>query len=513
MIRYTLLLLLLCASAAGSLEAAAIGNWSDFRDAEKALTAEDVDTRMAMAMFLFGANKKSDMNKVLEEIIAIDPEHKQAHRMLGHRNKNGTWFDRKGKPVAVAVAAPTTPATQPTSATTATVSANTPPATPEAGSPALSSRAEAKQKEAQGLRKLNGRWVPEEEFYKAKKYQQFRGQWLSPSQYKRAVQREARLREITKMRSDWANAWEFDSKYFRIKTNTSHQIATEMAMAMDLCFETLCRVFNQKKNLPKIPLEIYATFDQFSAGSAQAGYPVFPGVLGYFYYGGGLRGIRCYYAGSIDQTLSTLFHECTHLVLNEIIGMRIPKWSNEGLAVFFEDAKREERNIDLEAIPWGRLWHLHRQMQHGRISLDRLVTNEFGYSVEYYPQGWSLIYFMLFAENGKYRGHFMRYYDLLKKQNFRNNMEAFTKVYGVAPNAFYDDWKKFVETLEPKTPKELISAALVAATDQMDFDRALAYAKKALTDASNEPEVLIGYARVRLYQALMSYDPKEAEAQ
>ena len=53
----------------------------------------------------------------------------------------------------------------------------------------------------------------------------------------------------------------------------------------------------------------------------------------------GTFGTAVVLAGSLDRTLSTLFHECTHLVIHQACGdgVEVPTWANEGLAVFFEN--------------------------------------------------------------------------------------------------------------------------------------------------------------------------------
>lgn len=76
-----------------------IDSWADLRSIEEHLAEDDVETRWAMAMFLFGEQRRDEMRRRLEEIVAIDPTHDQAHRMLGHELRNGTWYDDDGQAV------------------------------------------------------------------------------------------------------------------------------------------------------------------------------------------------------------------------------------------------------------------------------------------------------------------------------------------------------------------------------------------------------------------------------
>lgn len=438
------------------LAGATIGSWEELHRAQDALADDDVETRIAAAIFLHSEQRQGESEAYLREVLALDPDNPIAHNMLGDDGDP----PRSGR------------------------------ITPSAGAP----RAEPRSAE----------------WYRSKGYRQHRGQWLKERDFRRVVNREQRLREELRQRADWTKAWNFDSRFFRIRTNCSHQVALEIGHALDLCYETLAgKVFDLDQQLPKVPVEVYATQEQFMQASARVGLPVGVGTLGYFYSGEHVAGIRCFYAGSIEATLSTLFHECTHLVVNQIIGNRVPTWSNEGLAVFFEEARRKPREIDLRAIPWGRLWQLHDQLQRSDISLNALVTNETGYRSEHYPQGWALIHFLLFADDGRYRRRFMAYYDLIQKQHYRSNMGAFLQAFDCAPDDVYLEWKRYVLALEPTTPAELIAAAQEAAGRRYEPERAIAYARRALALAPNDGEVLVGYGRTQLYRALMTRDRDE----
>ena len=460
------------------LDAATVSSWSDYREAEKTLADDDAETRFAMALWQFRSKNQQEMERLLEEVIKLDPDHKQARRMLGHEQVDGKWLSGDELKIAQGLVQ-------------------------HKGEWVTK---EAKEKLDQGLLEYKGKWLTQDEYYQKLGYKRHRGQWLDKSTYKKVTKREQQFRELTKQRADWSNAWEFETQFFKIKTNCPHQIAEEVAIAMDMCFLRLKDVFGLTKKIAKVPLEVYATQEQFMQGSAQAGIPVSMGTLGYFYWGGMESGIRCFYAGSIEQTLSTLFHECTHLVIRSVIGGEVPTWSNEGLAVFLEDAKREEDGIDLQAIPWSRVSHLRDQMERGKISLNTLVRNQNNYTVEYYPQGWSVIYFMLYFEDGKYRKNFMNYYELLKKQNFSDNIDAFRKAFGQQPDDFYDEWKSMIDALKPETTTDLIGAAMQEAKRELNYDKAIEYAQQVIDSDERSWEAKLAFGRVLMYRGLINDD-------
>jgi hypothetical protein len=269
---------------------------------------------------------------------------------------------------------------------------------------------------------------------------------------------------------------------------------------MEQCYNELAKVFGAKTAIKNINIEVYATQEQFMRESAAAGIPMGRNVLGYFYWGPS-TGIRAFYAGTPEQTMSTLFHECTHLVINKVCE-EVPTWANEGLAVFFESALRDEKGMTLETIPFNRLWHLKSMLKRGDLSLNRLcqLSGMREYTGEYYPQGWGLIHFLLYAEKGKHRRLFENFYGALTKKTWDgDSMGIFKKHFGREPEAFYPDWKAYVMAIEPRTAQEFVAAATAAYTDWLDFESAQEFAAKALDLGKGKDEdVLLCNARLHL---------------
>lgn len=61
------------------------------------LAAKDVDTRLALARFCKKHELGDDQRALLLEIVAIDPEHKIARKMLGHVRHDGKWVSPEEK--------------------------------------------------------------------------------------------------------------------------------------------------------------------------------------------------------------------------------------------------------------------------------------------------------------------------------------------------------------------------------------------------------------------------------
>lgn len=372
---------------------------------------------------------------------------------------------------------------------------------------------EAQANLEKGLILNQGKWVPEEEFYKAKGWVKYHGAWISPQRLKTIQARQTQVRERVKFASDWKNAWALKTEHFVIKSNVSPQLIEDLGKAMEQCFAELTKVFSAKGNLKSIPIDVFATQEQFIKVSGESGLPASSNTLGYFWWRGDETGIRCFYTGTPEQTMSTLFHECSHLVLHSVCGDGpVPTWANEGLAVFFESAERDDKGMKLQTIPFNRLWHLKQMMKEGDLSLNHLCTVQGvdQYSVEYYPQGWSLIYYLLYAENGKHRTAFNGFFQMLTKGKFDGDgVSMFKKGFGRAPDDFKPEWQKYFTALEPKTTSEFTAAATAAYTNWLDFESAQSFAESALKGMKAKDEkVLLCNARLHLNLGRWEFAPK-----
>lgn len=357
-----------------------------------------------------------------------------------------------------------------------------------------------------GHEKIKGAWIHGEELAKAKGYVKHHGRWMPPREVQRIEARKKRFAEVSAKRADWANAWELKTPHFKIRSNCPAALVQEVAQAMELCHDQLAKIFKPRK-AQIIPVDIFATPEQFIAGSAEAGIPVGPGVLGYFYYGSE-SGIRCFYAGSLERTLGTLFHEVTHLIIRNAYN-EPPIWSNEGMAVFFEYARVGDAGLDIHSVPYDRLWHLRDQLKAGTVNLSELIqlggSSEYG--VEYYPQGWGMIHFLLYGSGGKYLPALQRYYE---QKTRRGAIVDFKAAFGASPEDLTKTWEEYIAKLEPVTVDELMSAALAAIDYRGDGELAKGYAAKAIALATKDWRTMACEARVLLRLAWLENDREQA---
>ena len=143
--------------------------------------------------------------------IAIDPDHAEARRQLRYQKVDGQWYtgatlqEKLGKALHNGKWIPK----------------------------------EDKEKLEQGLIKYQNKWLTQEEYYAKRGYVQHRGKWVTKSRVKRLESRRNRLQALISQRSDWSKAWKLTTRHFRLTTNTSPQLATEMADSIDACYDTL----------------------------------------------------------------------------------------------------------------------------------------------------------------------------------------------------------------------------------------------------------------------------------
>lgn len=351
-----------------------------------------------------------------------------------------------------------------------------------------------------GYEKIDGAWLRGEPLWQAKKWVRYLGRWMPPTEKRRIVSRRDAMREQLRARATWDKAWETKTAHFSIKSNCPVRVVEDIRTAMEQYYAVASRMFNLGATSARIPVEVFADQDAFMRASRDDRLGVHENILGYYLPRRDL--IRCFYAGSLDQTLGTLFHETTHLIVDRFAKREVPTWTNEGLAVYFEDAERREDRVDPDAIPWTRLWHLRDMMRAGPVPLAGTVAcSHAAYTVEYYPRGWSLTHFLMQGGDRRLRKGYESYLMSLKKGGAADATELFTRSIGRSPGDLQSEWERHVDAIEPRTAEELAAAARAALGAYLDLERAEEYAEQAVALAEGNWRCPAALGRVRLAQA------------
>jgi hypothetical protein len=182
----------------------------------------------------------------------------------------------------------------------------------------------------------------------------------------------------------------------------------------------------------RLPVYLFASADGYRA----AGGP--PKTAGLY------TGQRLMARASGPRTWHILQHEGFHQFAHRAIGGRLPIWINEGLAEYFGHGLWTGDEFVTGLIPPGRLRRIHAHILAGRlVPFPEMLTMSHAewnarMSMRNYDQAWSMVHFLVHADDGKYRKAFSRHINDLSKgrpahlsfaRRFGRNIDAFQKRY------------------------------------------------------------------------------------
>ena len=162
---------------------------------------------------------------------------------------------------------------------------------------------------------------------------------------------------------------------------------------------------------PLLKLKLYRDRDEFKRFNMTSGWAEA------FY-----RKPWCHQYISMDEPdpYHWMVHEATHQLNREVAGLRLPRWLDEGIAVYFSTSRIEDGQvwlgrIDQDTYPIWWLWQLRLTgnmeqdiQQDAFIPLATIIRDRGGPSINkhfnlYYIHWWSLMHFLHHHEDGRYR--------------------------------------------------------------------------------------------------------------
>ena len=182
-----------------------------------------------------------------------------------------------------------------------------------------------------------------------------------------------------------------------------------------------------------------------------------------------------------NRTWRIIQHEGFHQFAFATIGPRLPIWANEGMAVYFEESIFTGDGFVTGLIPPARLARLKKEIEDGRLkSFSKMMTitnREWNQelSICNYDQAWSMIYFLVHAEDGKYRKAATAFLNNISKG--MPYLSAWTKNFGKDIKAFEKRWQEYWLAL-PKNPTEDLYNQALAETLTSFFARAYSQGQK-----------------------------------
>lgn len=253
-----------------------------------------------------------------------------------------------------------------------------------------------------------------------------------------------------------------DSGHFRVIGNTGEKDLRQVAVKLEQFRIILSNVFDRMNFDSPVPLRVIVFKDD---GGFKKFKPVDNGklrdwVAGYFQPGEDVNYIVLSAGDSWESTYRIIFHEYTHLLLNNTIGQSsIPPWFNEGMAEYYEIFEiQDERNIRLGGLNDG---HLKLLKEKKLIPLEKFfainLLNLNGQSDDevslYYAQSWALVHFLIHGNGGSRKSEINSFLELL--MSGKSAQAAFDEIFGA-------DFRGLERELEGYLSQTKFSTASVA---------------------------------------------------
>ena len=319
-------------------------------------------------------------------------------------------------------------------------------------------------------------------------------------------------------------AWEkravrMPSRFYSFLTDLEAADAEHLAGHMDAVFGSYMAIFSkmpvQAKQPARLSLYLFAaqrSYDGFLAykfgndGTGSWGKCI---QWGQTYWLVGWKGDH-----SLHEMQSLLQHEGFHQVAGQIFP-DLPLWANEGMAELFERGIVVGDRLALGEISRADYGRLHAAIeQDALIPFDRFFSMSdrewaayvrSGHAGLNYLQSWSLVHFLLYAENGKYEQGFMKF--LVNLNRDMDWKRAFVGAFGtpdfrVMEREWLDYIKKEIPTDYAETVRRLdfLAAGVARLAEDKVFPSSLQALKEELRKANFEHESNL-YSEERTFSA------------
>lgn len=283
------------------------------------------------------------------------------------------------------------------------------------------------------------------------------------------------------------------SRNYEIVTNIPRSEIRELATHMDITHDAFIRMFSsfRVKNAKRVRLYLWNTREDFMRqGAAQGG--DWSAAGGVFFHAQGEAGVSTWTQGKSTERLHDLLqHEGFHQFAHLRIGATLPLWANEGLAEYFEHSRLVGRKLVTGVAPRERIEAVRAAIDNGTaFTLNELLDidgrrwhdvmlNEPHRTNAMYAQSWSIVHFLIHADDGKYQRRFVRYLERLAQG--RTHDAAFKDAFNTTDTtAFNRAWTTYItEDIQP----DVVSVA----ADRLDF---IADAVAHLRDNNIHPQSL-----------------------
>jgi hypothetical protein len=198
----------------------------------------------------------------------------------------------------------------------------------------------------------------------------------------------------------------YETKYYNIYTDIDPEEEKEAAIRMTkMAEEYHARTRDFAGQIQeKLPFYLYKSPEDFyRAGGLKGSAGVFIAIGN----GGKLMAIAGRHGS--QQTWHTVQHEGFHQFAHQVIGGQMPVWLNEGLAEYFGESIFTGDGFVTGVIPPWRLSRIKDELNANQLKsfpeMTHLTSQEWSdqLSLKNYDQVWSMVYFLVHADDQKYQ--------------------------------------------------------------------------------------------------------------
>jgi len=387
-------------------------------------------------------NKLSEQAKTqFEKVLELDHNHTGAHQKLGHIKYKDKWQ------------------------------------TPD-------------ELKAQGLVEYKGKWIPYDEKMKAEGYVKFEEQWITLKERDLVI-------KLTKLylwkgaidlpgadseNLPWEKAREKKTEHFIVKTNLSADALNDVCFLLEYAYFVWYDFYKFSESKEKTNVLVPKNRGEFEKIlNDLVGVKPSPQQYGIFIPKDDRRNksqkdhlLTYYYLEELNKPTDTLLHEGTHYAVE--LARRAceqkmrssvyqpPQFLNEGLACCFESSKVEGKKLLTNLINQLRLPKIKDAINNNTyINLKEFINLPLSkYRLTCYDEGWSLIYFLVNAKEGKYKKGLSAYIEAWKEKRIdltcdgkdvwvRDNgrhIKVFEQCMGVPIDQMEKEWKEYILQLK-----------------------------------------------------------------
>jgi hypothetical protein len=254
----------------------------------------------------------------------------------------------------------------------------------------------------------------------------------------------------------------YTSPHYRIHANLTPGEVHDFATHMELIFTEYQKRFSSFSSRHQAPLELFLfrKREQYMDFMKERGIDA-TNSGGMFVYSEEAKGLFTFVQGrGRALTYETLQHEGFHQFAFDYLGPGLPVWVNEGLAQYFQDGLLVQGTMTIGLVNGTRLAAVKASLKTtGAADFDRLIKMTDAQwtatlitkpqeSSLLYDRAWSITYFLIHAEGGRFRPAFETYLTLLSQD--RQPADAFAQAFGSPDTtSFYKRWAAYIQALEP----------------------------------------------------------------